>query len=48
MSFFTGPHSYECLLDGVHPNDLGYVRMADSIGTLIRHILEKEEEKAAK
>jgi len=48
MSFFTGPHSYECLLDGVHPNDLGYVRMADSIGTLIRHILEMAAEKAAK
>lgn len=43
MSFQTAPHTYEHSVDGVHPNDSGFVRMADSIGTVIRHILEKAE-----
>lgn len=41
MSFFVSPHQYEFSVDGVHPNDAGFVRMADSIGTVIRHALEK-------
>lgn len=41
MSFDVAPHQYETSVDGVHPNDAGFVRMADSIGTVIRHILEK-------
>ncbi len=41
MSFFHGEHQYEYTLDGVHPNDAGFLRMADSIGGVIRHILEK-------
>ena len=41
MSFFTEPHQYDFSMDGVHPNDAGFLRMADSIGTVIRHILEK-------
>jgi len=42
MSFFMGQHMYETSVDGVHPNDMGFVRMADTVGALIRHILEKE------
>lgn len=41
MSFFTGAHQYECSIDGVHPNDVGYLRMADSIGTMIKYVLER-------
>ena len=41
MSFNVAPHQYEMSVDGVHPNDAGFVRMADSIGTFIRHVLEK-------
>lgn len=40
LSFNVLPHQYEMSVDGVHPNDAGFVRMADSIGTVIRHILE--------
>lgn len=41
MSFFSGEHQAEMTIDGVHPNDAGFLRMADSIGTVIRHALEK-------
>lgn len=41
MSFNVAPHQYEMTVDSVHPNDMGFVRMADSIATTIRHILEK-------
>ena len=41
MSFGTAPHQYDLSVDSVHPNDTGFVRMADSIGTFIRHVLEK-------
>lgn len=40
LSFNVMPHQYEMSVDSVHPNDAGFVRMADSIGTVIRHILE--------
>ncbi len=42
-SFFYSPHQYETSLDGCHPNDVGYVRMSEAIGTVIRHILENKE-----
>ena len=42
MSFFVEPHQYDFTTDGVHPNDAGFVRMADSIGTVIRYALETE------
>lgn len=35
-SFFMGKYEYECTLDGVHPNDLGYVLMADGIEDTLR------------
>jgi len=41
MSFNVAPHQYEMSVDGVHPNDAGFIRMADSIGTVVRHVLEK-------
>lgn len=41
MSFNVAPHQYEMSVDSVHPNDAGFIRMADSIGTVIRHVLEK-------
>lgn len=41
LDFWVSPHTYDFAMDGVHPNDAGFIRMADSIGTVIRHILEK-------
>ena len=43
LSFNSAPHQYELSVDGCHPNDAGFVRMADTIGTVIRHALEKAE-----
>ena len=45
MSFFYGDHQYETTLDAIHPNDVDFLRMADGIGTVIRHILEIDAEK---
>lgn len=42
MSFFEDARQNEYVLDGIHPQDAGFMRMAESIGTLIRHILEKD------
>jgi len=41
MSFLTAPHQYEMTVDNVHPGDAGFIRMADGIGTVVRHVLEK-------
>lgn len=41
MSFNVAPHQYELTVDSIHPNDAGYIRMADSIGSVIKHALEK-------
>lgn len=41
ISFNVAPHQYEMSMDSVHPNDAGFIRMADSIGSVIRHALEK-------
>ncbi|MBQ3015441.1 MAG: hypothetical protein IJD79_01530 [Clostridia bacterium] len=41
LSFSVAPHQYEYSTDSVHPNDSGFLRMADAIGTVIRHALEK-------
>ena len=35
-SFFMGKYEYECTLDAVHPNDLGFILMADGIEDTIR------------
>lgn len=42
LDFWVAPHTYDFAMDGVHPNDAGFIRMADSIGTVIRHILETQ------
>ena len=41
LSFNVAPHQYDTSVDSVHPNDAGFIRMADSIGSVIRHVLEK-------
>ncbi len=36
-SFFSGPDECECTIDGIHPNDIGMLKMADSVyQTLLR------------
>ncbi|MBQ4563280.1 MAG: hypothetical protein IJA58_02235 [Lachnospiraceae bacterium] len=42
MSFFHGANQYEYTMDAIHPNDAGFLCMAENIATVIRHILEKE------
>lgn len=42
MSFNVAPHQYDMTVDNVHPGDTGFTRMADGIGTLVRHVLEKK------
>ena len=37
---FTGPERADCTVDGGHPNDLGFRRMADVIGEKIARILK--------
>lgn len=41
LSFQTGPNQYEMTVDSIHPNDAGFIRMANIIETFIKHILEK-------
>lgn len=43
LDFWVSPHTYDFAMDGVHPNDAGFIRMADSIGTVLRHIFEKQK-----
>ena len=43
MSFNVGAHQYETTVDSIHPNDVGFTRMADSIGAVIKHALEKKD-----
>lgn len=45
ISFNVAPHQYDMSVDAVHPNDAGFRRMADSIGSVIRLALEKDAEK---
>jgi hypothetical protein len=45
LDFCVAPHTYEFSMDGVHPNDAGFVRMADTIGTVLRFIFEKQQSK---
>ena len=44
ISFNYAPHQYDMTVDGCHPNDAGFVRMADAIGSVIRHALERKRE----
>ncbi len=38
-AFFSGEHMDSCTVDGCHPNDLGFLRMADSIGRVVEYVL---------
>ena len=41
-STFLGEDFDECTVDGVHPTDLGFLRMADAMAPVIRGILERK------
>lgn len=41
-SFFLGKYENECTMDAVHPNDLGFVLMADGIESEIRRVMAKD------
>lgn len=38
-SLFRGPYEDSCTVDGAHPNDLGFSRMADAVTCVLRRIL---------
>lgn len=38
-----GKNAGECTVDGVHPSDLGFMRMADGIEPELRRILDLPE-----
>ena len=41
ISFFATTHQFDHTVDGCHPNDTGFIRMADSIGAVIKYAIEK-------
>ncbi|MBE6536800.1 MAG: hypothetical protein E7673_02485 [Ruminococcaceae bacterium] len=43
ISFFATTHQFDHTVDGCHPNDTGFIRMADSIGAVIKYAIEKKE-----
>ena len=40
-SIFDGENPNSCTVDGCHPTDLGFLRMAQSIGRVVSYVLEK-------
>lgn len=40
-AFFDGPNTDACTVDGCHPNDLGFSRMASAIGRKIEYLLSE-------
>ncbi|MCQ2354557.1 MAG: SGNH/GDSL hydrolase family protein [Clostridia bacterium] len=38
---FRGVDEDSCTVDGIHPNDLGFLKMADSIGRILRRAMRK-------
>lgn len=44
-TFFDGDYVLSCTTDGVHPNDLGFYRMANKIGSVLEDILMISGEK---
>ena len=42
FQLFNGNRRYDCTVDGCHPNDLGFFRMAEVIGEVVRHCLSLE------
>ena len=41
LSFGMVSHTYDLTMDSIHPNDAGFMRMADCIGTVLKHIFSK-------
>lgn len=39
MSFFADEEMYDCTMDNLHPNDLGFRKMGNHIAAVLRHIL---------
>ena len=44
--FFGNRDRHLCTADGIHPNDLGFYRMAECVEPVIRKILEENHDKA--
>ena len=40
-SFFSGPDETECTIDGIHPNDIGMLKMADAVYQTMLRILNE-------
>ena len=40
-SFFSGPDECECTVDGIHPNDIGMLKMADSVYQTLLRVLNE-------
>lgn len=40
-SFFSGPDESECTIDGIHPNDIGMLKMADSVYQTLLRVLNE-------
>lgn len=38
LSFGMVSHTYDLSMDSIHPNDAGFMRMADCIGSVLRHV----------
>ena len=38
-TLFDGEFYYSCTSDGAHPNDIGFMRMADKIGMVIKNVM---------
>ena len=38
-SFFAVPHTYDHVVDHIHPGDSGFERMAEVIGVFLRHLM---------
>ena len=41
-AFFENADMYDCVMDGIHPNDTGFLRMGETIAAQIRHILQRK------
>lgn len=39
-TFFEGDYCMSCTVDGTHPNDLGFYRMAEKIGCVLAGVME--------
>jgi lysophospholipase L1-like esterase len=43
-STLLGPDAHECTVDGIHPNDLGFMQMARSLEPVLRDLLDQRQE----